>query len=286
MRWTNYHTHTTYCDGKAQPANVTAQAIDQGLYALGFSGHSPVPFASDWNMPESRIQEYFDDVREIRKVYGEKIQIFVGLEVDFIPGLTGVSSFKTFQPDFTIGAVHYLCRADERNYWSFDHTPEDFMQGLELYYQGDIRKMVKHYYSLLITMLYEDKPDVIAHLDLIRKFNRTLGLIDETADWYRRPVWETLDAIAQTGTILEINTACHYRQLLHDFYPSDWIIKEAIQRNIPLTINSDAHHPSTLISSFPEAAKTLRDSGVSEVFILDRQGWHPVGFSPVGLVLP
>ena len=36
----NFHTHTTYCDGKNTPEEMVQAAIALGMTAIGFSGHS------------------------------------------------------------------------------------------------------------------------------------------------------------------------------------------------------------------------------------------------------
>ena len=40
---TNYHTHTTWCDGKDTPEAVVVAAIEKGFYAIGFSSHAMLP---------------------------------------------------------------------------------------------------------------------------------------------------------------------------------------------------------------------------------------------------
>ncbi len=35
----NYHTHTTYCDGKNTPEEIVLCAIEKGFTSIGFSGH-------------------------------------------------------------------------------------------------------------------------------------------------------------------------------------------------------------------------------------------------------
>ena len=43
MMKTNYHTHTTWCDGKDTPEAVVVAAIDKGFDAIGFSSHAMLP---------------------------------------------------------------------------------------------------------------------------------------------------------------------------------------------------------------------------------------------------
>lgn len=35
----NYHIHSTFCDGKNTPVEVVEAAIQKGFDAIGFSGH-------------------------------------------------------------------------------------------------------------------------------------------------------------------------------------------------------------------------------------------------------
>ena len=41
----NYHTHTTFCDGKASPEETARIAFEKKFDILGFSGHSMYPFS-------------------------------------------------------------------------------------------------------------------------------------------------------------------------------------------------------------------------------------------------
>jgi len=35
----NYHTHSTFCDGKNTPEEIVLAAIDKGFDVIGLSGH-------------------------------------------------------------------------------------------------------------------------------------------------------------------------------------------------------------------------------------------------------
>ena len=48
---TNYHTHSTLCDGHDTPEQMIKAAIKKKFDILGFSGHSMYPFASTWHIP-------------------------------------------------------------------------------------------------------------------------------------------------------------------------------------------------------------------------------------------
>ncbi len=52
----NYHTHTTFCDGENSPEEMVLAAIDAGLPELGFSGHSHLEGEPDWTMRALRAR--------------------------------------------------------------------------------------------------------------------------------------------------------------------------------------------------------------------------------------
>ena len=41
---TNYHSHTSFCDGKAPMEAFIAEAVRQGFTSYGVSSHAPLPF--------------------------------------------------------------------------------------------------------------------------------------------------------------------------------------------------------------------------------------------------
>ena len=58
----NFHTHSTFCDGKNTPEEMVEVAIEKKIDILGFSSHSMYPFSSDWHIPSNSHEEY---IREI-----------------------------------------------------------------------------------------------------------------------------------------------------------------------------------------------------------------------------
>lgn len=62
----NFHTHSTFCDGKNTPEEMVEVAIEKKIDILGFSSHSMYPFSSDWHIPSNSHEEY---IREIYVVH-------------------------------------------------------------------------------------------------------------------------------------------------------------------------------------------------------------------------
>jgi histidinol-phosphatase (PHP family) len=81
MPWTNYHSHTHFCDGKLGPEAYAAEAARQGLWAYGFSSHAPLPYNVPWGMRPESVAAYLAQVARLQADYQGKLELYVGLEV-------------------------------------------------------------------------------------------------------------------------------------------------------------------------------------------------------------
>ncbi len=61
----SFHTHTTFCDGKADAATMARAAFEHHYTHLGFSAHAPVPIKTRWNLPWARAEAYVATVRAL-----------------------------------------------------------------------------------------------------------------------------------------------------------------------------------------------------------------------------
>lgn len=273
----NYHTHCQYCDGIKTPEDYVVEAIRQGFKALGFSSHSPVPFLSEWNMKHANYHNYIKDIKALKKKYADDIEIYLGLEIDHIKDTWGVNSFKNYKLDFTIGGVHYLKSFRNRDNFEVDYTVEQFTRGLNELYGGEIKSLVSHYYYLINDMVQKNPPDIIAHFDLIKKFNKNNRFFDEEEKWYQNLVNESLDLIKSTDCKVEINTKGKLAKDPSSIYPSRFVLKKCLRSGIPVVINSDAHKPEDISFYFREAAELMRQIGFIERFIFYKNQWQPIG---------
>ncbi|MEM7034902.1 MAG: PHP domain-containing protein, partial [Chloroflexota bacterium] len=171
MTWTNYHTHCYLCDGQGELEAYVAEARQQGLYALGFSSHAPLPFENDWTLSAEGLQTYVAKINQLKMECAETLPIYLSLEIDYIPGETSptIPRFQSIGLDYTLGAVHFAGKDDQGEYWSIDHTAEVFVAGLKAIYDNNIQAAVGTYYQIVRDMIKNHCPDVVAHLDLIKK---------------------------------------------------------------------------------------------------------------------
>jgi histidinol-phosphatase (PHP family) len=281
--WTNYHSHSYYCDGVESPQAQLEAAIRQGVKAFGFSSHCPIGFSNTWSMQPERLAEYLHETRKLKVDFENDLEVYVGLEIDYIPEICGPKKFAA-DLDFTIGSVHYLNKNEVGEPWEIDGTTEKFTRGLVEVHAGDIQKVVKLYYRRIREMIEQDPPDILGHLDKIKIHNLRNSLYDESEDWYQQEIEETLALLAESDCILEANTRGLYKKNLST-YPSMSVLKIAKQRNIPVMINSDSHAPSEITAKISRTALQLRQIGYKTLRVLKQGKWQDIAFNEEGLYL-
>ena len=64
---TNYHTHSTFCDGKSTPEEIVKAAIAEGFDAIGFSGHGYTEYDLRYCMRD--VAGYITEIVRRREIY-------------------------------------------------------------------------------------------------------------------------------------------------------------------------------------------------------------------------
>jgi histidinol-phosphatase (PHP family) len=287
MPWANFHNHSEYCDGVGTLESHIQAAINQNVKVLGFSSHAPLPFATPWAMPSDKLAKYSKEIEFLRQKYGALLELYLGLEVDYIPKAISPTdpAIQQLNLDFTIGSVHFVDASTEGKPWEIDNTTKIFKAGLSDIFADNIKKAIKRYYELTRKMLKKNTPDILGHLDKIKIHNKNEHFFSEKEKWYKKEIQDTLEVVAKVGCVLEVNTSAIYKKGLSDPYPSYWVLSEALEQQIPIMINSDAHSNDKITQQFAEVAQKLLKIGYREVRILYAGKWQNVELSPKGLKL-
>lgn len=269
----NYHTHTLFCDGSAEPEFYVKSALEQKMKILGFSAHAPVSFENSWSLKTGDKSNYCKRIEELKELYADKIIILNGLEIDYIPGLT--TPFAEFKEkchlDYTIGSVHLVKSPLSNDLWFIDGPEKNYTTGLETIFNNNIKKAVETYYKQIQEMVFTQKPDIIGHVDKV-KMNNKKRFFSEDESWYVDFVDETLKVIAQNNCIIELNTRGIYSGKSESFFPSTFILEKCLSLDIPMMINSDAHKPEQLTLKYREAIDLLISIGFKKLCIIDKKG--------------
>ena len=268
---TNYHTHSYFCDGKGQPEEYVRSAIEKGMTSIGFSGHSPVPFPSSWNMKLVDLPNYLAEIQRLKDVYQSEIQIYSGLEVDFIEGVCSIADFDQ-KLDYYIGSVHYLKQFDDGVFFNFDESASRFDLGIQQIFGGSIKEAVNYYFGQLCWMIENYQPPIIGHLDLIKKFNTGNRYFDENEKWFVDAATPVLELAKKHELVVEINTKGKARGA-DTLYPGPSILKRCLEMNVLLTVSADAHNPSDMCCLYESVELLFRYLGIREIMVLDKNRW-------------
>jgi histidinol-phosphatase (PHP family) len=279
--WTNYHCHTHYCDGKHSVSEIVEEARRQNMRAIGISSHAPIRPKLPWCMDLTQLHNYLKEIHNQRLQYSD-IEIYAGLEVDYIPGVISPADFRPLL-DYTIGSVHMIGGGPGTGF-EIDGPTEKFTEGLQRIYGGNFQEAAIGYFTATREMITASRPDVIGHMDKIKIQDRDGQYFTEQDVWWIEQLELTLNEIATQDCIIEVNTRGIYQKKSHSTYPSPWILELAHRKGIRVTISSDAHLKGDLTREFDNAARILMEAGYREIHILSEGKWIPRHFNEQGLV--
>ncbi len=180
--WSNYHTHSNYCDGKGDLNAYVEQAKALHMISLGFSSHAPLNFPCNWCMKHESLNDYLSAIDQLKESTRE-VQLYKGLEVDFVPGSISPNQFS-HQLDYTIGSIHYVDKLPTGVHWEIDGSHVGFLEGLEKIFHGDCRAAFTRYFELTREMIRTGCPTIIRHMDKAKIQNIGGKFFSEQDSWY------------------------------------------------------------------------------------------------------
>ena len=249
MSFSNYHTHTTYCDGADTPEELVLEAIRLGCPEIGFSGHSHLT-EHEGSMTEQGTRDYCSEIRRLQEKYKDRIRIYLGIEYDIF------SEVDNSMFDYTIGAVHWV----KKNgiLYAVDESRDSFCKTVNEEYGGDFYACAEDYYALVGSLYERTGCDVIAHFDLITKYNEGNQLFDITHQRYIAAADAALDRLMDAPVLLEVNTGAMARGYRSEPYPTQRIRQRWLKAGKELILSSDCHDREKLLFGFEELKELPR----------------------------
>ena len=261
---TNFHTHTTFCDGKNTPEEMVQSAMKKGFTALGFSGHGMTTFDPGYCMKD--VEGYRAEILRLKEAYQDRITIYLGAEEDCLEPV------DRSQFEYIIGSSHYVQVGEK--IWSVDSKRETFQQLLALF-DGDPVKLAEAYYSRFCAYIRERKPDIIGHFDLITKFSEVdaPNFTQDTA--YLQVAEKYIREAAESGCVFEVNTGAIARGLRTTPYPCVQLLRVLKELDARLILSSDSHRADTIDCAFAATKALLRDIGFTQLVTMNDGGFVP-----------
>ncbi|MFN2623182.1 MAG: histidinol-phosphatase HisJ family protein [Chthoniobacterales bacterium] len=200
----------------------------------------------------------FDELEKLRAANPD-VKIRAGIELDNDPETSAAGRAwveKNWDRlDFVLGSVHYLERPDQM----FDSVPA----GAEQFLGREIDDIYADYFRRIRAIASTGLVDCLSHLDLIKIHGH------RPTSPIRDLISETLDLIAARGLAIELSTA-GWRKPVNELYPSDEIIRLAIEKGIPFTTASDAHSHVQLGENYERLAEKMEQFGIREICVFEK----------------
>lgn len=253
------HCHTPLCKhALGLPSQYAAAAERRGLKGIIFTCHCPLPdgISADVRMSPEQWEDYVHLVGSAREQYAGRVDVRLGLESDFFPGVEPwLEKLHARTP------LHHVLGSVHMQMWHYKQK----------YFRGDIFAYQQLYFDHLAQAAESHLFDTLAHPDLVKneapgewKFERIQPYIERA-----------LDRIAAAGTAMELNTSGLHKNL-PEMNPGRSMLELMHARGIPVVIGADAHRPERVGDMYAGALRILQSVGFREVnYFLDRRR-HPV----------
>ena len=253
----NYHTHTPRCrHAEGTEEEFVRAALEGDLKILGFSDHTPYWFPGDYyshmRMYPNELEEYCQSVRNIRKKYGDQLQIHLGLEAEYYPAY-----FGELLPRLRDHGIEYMLLGQ---HWIGSEIGQPYCGR-----PTEDEEILRRYCDQVIEAINTGLFTYIAHPDLINFVG------DKKI--YRYHIGRLCREANACGLPLEINLL-GLEEGRH--YPNPLLWEVAGEENCRCIIGCDAHSPRAIPNEPVEKrARELAQSYGLE--ILDTVELRPIG---------
>ncbi|HWB02869.1 MAG TPA: histidinol-phosphatase [Verrucomicrobiales bacterium] len=240
--------HTPLCKhAEGEPEEYAEIALQRGLKGIIVTCHSPMP--DNWwpqvRMDVDQLDEYIALVQRAAMAYHGRLDVRLGMEMDFFPGMEWWVEELNERCEFhhVLGSVHFFGR----------HYKERF-------FNGDLLAFQKTYFSHVAESAETGLFDTLAHPDLVKNLQPGLWQFEMIEEHLAA----CLDRIARTGVAMELNTS-GLNKAMPEFNPGPQMLRMMRERNIPVVLGSDSHTPRRVAADFDRALDALEDAGYTKV---------------------
>ena len=260
----DYHMHLReHEDG--EPATYSADRVEEyveqarraGVDGIGFSDHvfHFRQFRELWEIPsltERGVDDLDGYVRAVEAAKARGLPVKLGLEVDYFPGIEVelAEILGAYPWDYLLGSVHFV-----------DGFPVDGRPGLvDKLPPGEAWR---RYFVWLRNAARSGLFDVLSHPDLVKIFG-----VRTREDEIHYLHLETADAIEAAGVCVEVSAAGLHKPV-GELYPDRSFLEACRERDVPITLASDAHEPGHVGRDLEKAVELAREAGYETVTVFD-----------------
>ncbi len=257
---------------KGELEAVVQAAIAAGFTQYGLTEHCPRYEVADL-YPDERaggvaaltaaFEAYRVEARRLQVAYADEIELLVGFETERTTPLEALGDF-----DLVVGSVHDLGPGR----W-IDYSAE--ITAALARDLGGRDALHRAYFEAVAAMVEAFSPDVVGHLDLVRKFDGAGATVASDVGIER-----ALEATKAAGAVLDVNAGAH-RRGYSPVYPLPWILERARVMGIGVTLGDDSHGPHDVGVGLDACLSAIAAAGYREVTCLTRSGRRVVPLDKV-----
>lgn len=244
------HMHTPLCKhARGNPEAYAAAAQKAGLKGIIITCHNPGPkgWSERIRMSLEQFPDYLEMVDSARAAWAGRVDVRLGLESDYIPGIEPFLEKLHEQADFhfILGSVH-----PQLPYYK------------DKFYRDDAHAFQKQYFDHLAQAAESGLYDCLSHPDLVKNVFSNAWEVASLMPHIER----NLDRIAATGVAMELNTSGLHKRI-REMNPGPEMLAAMAKRNIPVVLGSDSHEPGRVGADFVDALEMLETAGFAAVTV-------------------
>lgn len=261
------HVHTPYCPHGASDTleAYVKRALQLGLEGITFTEHAPLPPGFSDPVPEKDsamrwedVEQYVEDIQALKAKYRGKINIFLGLEVDYIDGFENETKtlLNEIGPllDDAILSVHFLEK--DGKYYCIDYSDDYFAGMIPVF--GSVDAIYEAYFQTVKKSILADlgqyKPKRIGHITLAHKFQKRFL----PSRSFAKEIEEIIELISHYQYEIDYNSAGIVKPLCAETYPPEKYILKAQSLNVPIVYGSDAHSANGLLQGAGQISRNVQ----------------------------
>lgn len=245
----NYHTHNYLCGHAGGTVlDFVGEAVAYGMKIIGISDHClpPIESCDPYFSANNIDKQYLPQFDEAEKLYGDKIKILRGVEIEYFAGHPDYYKKVTDKLDYMVLGQH-LFMWNGQLYNSFVDGTDD--------------KSVGAYFDTVCDAIDSGLFAFVAHPDLI--FYR----LNKMTEYMVGAMEQAVKLAAERKIPLELNSnGMRYHR---NKYPTQQLVDLCLKHNARVVVSSDAHSPDALCDKYMRAlyayAKNIGLNVVDEI---------------------
>ena len=275
MVWFSYHGGHSgeFCGhAKGQLSAVVQAALERGFTTYGLSEHAP-RYELQHLYPEEvgltpsdlqlKFERYVRAATELRDQYADRLELLIGFETEALPHAswaTAMQALRSSAPfDYIVGSVHSI-----GDTW-IDLNPETSERAARE--NGGWEALRALYFERLACLVETLQPEVVGHVDLIRRFEAPDFRFSAVALSHAERV---LEAALAAGSAIEVNAA-PARRGFGPVYPGVQVLSRAREMGVKVTLGDDSHGPEGVGIGLDACLHAIAAAGYRAVHYLTRR---------------